>query len=71
MCVYREREIFIVCEPHGYHKPKIYNRYTQKQRKVSNWYLKLPNSKDSHQLTSEQKKKRTMKIVQKELTKLQ
>ena len=41
VCVYREREIFIVCKPHGYHKPKIYNRYTQKQRKVSNWYLLL------------------------------
>ena len=41
VCVYSEREIFIVCKPHGYHKPKIYNRYTQKQRKASNWYLLL------------------------------
>ena len=51
------RDITInVYKPHGNHKPKTYNRYTQKNGKGIKH-----KTKNSHQITREQKKKRGTK----------
>ena len=41
----------VVCKPHGNHKPKTYNRYTQKRKKLKR------NIKDSNQIKRTQQKK--------------
>ena len=43
-----------ICKPHGNYKPKIYNRYTQTHTRKKFKH----NTKDRHQITREEKKRR-------------
>ena len=54
ICMIYDIRIYIaIYKPHRNHKPKIYNRYTQRKIKESKH-----NTEDSHQITREENKRR-------------
>ena len=44
-----------IYKPHSNHKPKIYSRYREKRKESKH------NTKDNHQITREEKKRRNNK----------